>query len=94
MLLHAQNLEPSMANHILGTPVKLGRHTLNNRIVLPPLTRQRSAQPGDNAPELPETFRRAVRAAFSGRLIYAGRYTAERGATLLEAGLADLIGFG
>ncbi len=48
----------------------------------------------DNAPELPETFRRAVRAAFSGRLIYAGRYTAERGAKLLEAGLADLIGFG
>ncbi len=23
MLLHAQNLEPFMANHILGTPVKL-----------------------------------------------------------------------
>ncbi|WP_395606958.1 alkene reductase [Pseudomonas sp. B22129] len=48
----------------------------------------------DNAPELPETFRRAVRDTFSGRILYAGRYTAERGAQLLEAGLADLIGFG
>jgi len=31
----------------LFTPLKLGRHTLRNRIVLPPLTRQRAAQPGD-----------------------------------------------
>jgi N-ethylmaleimide reductase len=48
----------------------------------------------NNAPELPATFRRAVREAFSGRIIYAGRYTAERGARLLEAKLADLIAFG
>ncbi|MGY2402130.1 alkene reductase [Pseudomonas sp. SDO5271_S396] len=48
----------------------------------------------DNAPDLPATFRRAVRDAFSGRIIYAGRYTAERGAQLLDAGLADLIAFG
>jgi N-ethylmaleimide reductase len=48
----------------------------------------------DNAPDLPEQFRRNVRAAFSGRIIYAGRYTAERGARLVEAGLADLIAFG
>ena len=48
----------------------------------------------DNAPELPETFRRDVRDTFSGRIIYAGRYTAERGARLVAAGLADLIGFG
>src|SRR5471032_117095 len=48
----------------------------------------------DNAPDLPETFRQAVRSTFSGRIIYAGRYTAERGATLVEAGLADLIAFG
>ncbi|MGY4641580.1 alkene reductase [Pseudomonas sp. TE24901] len=48
----------------------------------------------DNAPELPDTFRRDVRDTFSGRIIYAGRYTAERGARLVEAGLADLIGFG
>jgi N-ethylmaleimide reductase len=48
----------------------------------------------DNAPDLPEDFRRAVRATFSGRIIYAGRYTAERGARLLDAKLADLIAFG
>jgi N-ethylmaleimide reductase len=48
----------------------------------------------DNAPDLPETFRRAVRETFSGRIIYAGRYTAERGARWVEAGLADLIAFG
>jgi N-ethylmaleimide reductase len=47
-----------------------------------------------NAPELPMAFRHAVRKIFSGRIIYAGRYTAERGARLLEAKLADLIAFG
>lgn len=48
----------------------------------------------DNAPDLPDTFRRAVRGAFSGAIVYAGRYTAERGARLVDAGLADLIAFG
>lgn len=48
----------------------------------------------DNAPDLPEEFRLDVRKSFSGRIIYAGRYTAERGARLLDAGLADLIAFG
>jgi N-ethylmaleimide reductase len=48
----------------------------------------------DNAPDLPLDFRRAVRATFSGRIIYAGRYTAERGARLIEDKLADLIAFG
>ena len=48
----------------------------------------------DNAPVLPDTFREAVRSTFSGRIIYAGRYTAERGAALVGAGLADLIAFG
>jgi N-ethylmaleimide reductase len=48
----------------------------------------------DNAPDLPEAFRREVRETFSGRILYAGRYTAERGARLVESGLADLIGFG
>ena len=48
----------------------------------------------DNAPVLPDTFREAVRSTFSGRIIYAGRYTAERGAALVDAGLADLIAFG
>lgn len=48
----------------------------------------------DNAPDLPESFRRDVRASFSGKILYAGRYTAERGERLIEAGLADLIAFG
>ncbi|AZF10578.1 N-ethylmaleimide reductase [Pseudomonas sp. R2-37-08W] len=48
----------------------------------------------DNAPVLPHSFRQAVRSTFSGRIIYAGRYTAERGAQLVQAGLADLIAFG
>lgn len=48
----------------------------------------------DHAPELPDSFRQEVRQTFSGRIIYAGRYTAERGARLLDSGLADLIAFG
>ncbi|MFP0196342.1 alkene reductase [Pseudomonas sp. PHC1] len=48
----------------------------------------------DDAPVMPETFRRAVRNTFSGAIIYAGRYNAESGAQLLESGLADLVAFG
>lgn len=48
----------------------------------------------DNAPELPDDFRRDVRETFSGRIIYAGRYTAERGVRTVTAGLGDLIAFG
>ncbi len=48
----------------------------------------------DNAPDLPDSFREAVRSTFSGRIIYAGRYTAERGERLVQAGLADLVAFG
>ncbi len=48
----------------------------------------------DNAPELPDDFRRDVRQTFSGRIIYAGRYTAQRGAKTVAAGLGDLIAFG
>ncbi|WP_434568423.1 alkene reductase [Pseudomonas sp. Z3-8] len=47
-----------------------------------------------NAPDLPEAFRREVRSTFSGRIIYAGLYTADRGARLIESGLADLVAFG
>jgi N-ethylmaleimide reductase len=48
----------------------------------------------DNAPDLPKGFRREVRDTFSGRILYAGRYTAERGAAMIDAGLADFIAFG
>ncbi|WP_022964746.1 alkene reductase [Halopseudomonas pelagia] len=48
----------------------------------------------DDAPDLPLMFRQAVRKTFSGCVIYAGKYTVERGARLLETGLADMVGFG
>lgn len=47
-----------------------------------------------NAPEMPEAFRRDVRRAFSGRIVYAGLYDAARAARVIEAGLADFIAFG
>lgn len=47
-----------------------------------------------NAPDLPPVFRREVRNTFTGRIIYAGLYTAGRAAELIEAGLADLVAFG
>jgi N-ethylmaleimide reductase len=48
----------------------------------------------DNAPDLPSSFREAVREAFSGRVLYAGRYTAQRAEDLIASGLADLVAFG
>lgn len=48
----------------------------------------------ENAPELPETFRTAVRKNFSGAILYAGKYTAERGIRVIEEGWGDLIAFG
>lgn len=48
----------------------------------------------DNAPELPETFRVAARQAFSGPIIYAGKYTAARGERVIQKGWGDLIAFG
>jgi N-ethylmaleimide reductase len=48
----------------------------------------------DSAPELPESFRTAVREVFSGRILYAGKYTAERSKRVLEAGWGDLVAFG
>lgn len=48
----------------------------------------------DNAPELPITFRLAVREAFSGLLMYAGKYSGERADKVLNADWGDLIGFG
>lgn len=47
-----------------------------------------------NAPDLPEAFRREVRSTFTGRIIYAGLYTASRATRLIEAGMADLVAFG
>ncbi|WP_349236280.1 hypothetical protein [Bosea sp. AK1] len=43
---------------------------------------------------MPTSFREAVRQTFSGRIIYAGRYTAQRADSLLSTGLADMVAFG
>lgn len=48
----------------------------------------------DNAPELPETFRSDVRRNFSGKVLYAGKYTVERGVRVVKSGWGDLIAFG
>lgn len=48
----------------------------------------------DNAPDLPEDFYRAVRETFSGRIMYAGKYSAEKALRVLEAGNGDIFGFG
>ncbi|WP_067515629.1 alkene reductase [Endozoicomonas ascidiicola] len=48
----------------------------------------------DDAPETPNSFKHAVRKAFSGVLIYAGKYDAEKAQKTVADGLADMIGFG
>ncbi|KAB0640372.1 alkene reductase [Burkholderia stagnalis] len=48
----------------------------------------------DNSPDLPDSFRRALRRAFSGVIMYAGRYTREKALSVLENGYGDLFGFG
>lgn len=48
----------------------------------------------DNAPDLPETFYKAVRQEFSGVIMYAGKYTPEKAVNVLNAGDGDIFGFG
>ncbi|WP_095496937.1 alkene reductase [Paraferrimonas haliotis] len=48
----------------------------------------------DDAPETPTSFKRAVRAAYDGVLIWAGRYDADKAEQALQDGYADMIGFG
>ncbi|ROV57854.1 alkene reductase [Vibrio ponticus] len=48
----------------------------------------------DDAPDTPAEFKRAVRDAYQGVIIYAGRYDTKKAAKALEDGLADMIGFG
>ena len=48
----------------------------------------------DDAPDTPIKFKKDVRAAYQGVLIYAGRYNAEKALHAIESGLADMIGFG
>ncbi|MBB3119024.1 alkene reductase [Pseudoduganella violacea] len=48
----------------------------------------------DDAPLMPLEFKWKLREVYSGVLIYAGKYTAERAREALAAGWADLIAFG
>lgn len=48
----------------------------------------------DDAPDTPVRFKQAVREAYQGVIIYAGRYDTDKAAKALKSGLADMIGFG
>jgi len=48
----------------------------------------------DDAPKIPEHFRKELRSTYNGSIIATGNKTPEEGEELLEAGLADMIGFG
>ncbi|SBT15599.1 alkene reductase [Vibrio celticus] len=48
----------------------------------------------DDAPDTPISFKLALREAYQGVLIYAGRYNAEKAPQAIDDGLADMIGFG
>ncbi len=43
-------------NNALLNPIQLGSLTLNNRIVMPPMTRSRASQPGDVANDIMATY--------------------------------------
>ncbi|MDE1232824.1 alkene reductase [Vibrio aestuarianus] len=48
----------------------------------------------DDAPKIPENFRRHLREVFSNTIIVAGRYDVKRANEILDAGYADLVAFG
>ncbi|MGF1910009.1 alkene reductase [Vibrio kasasachensis] len=48
----------------------------------------------DDAPDTPTEFKQAVRDAYQGVIIYAGRYNTEKAAQALQCGFADMVGFG
>jgi len=48
----------------------------------------------DDAPVMSLEFKQALRSAYQGILIYAGKYSAQRATKAIEDGLADMIAFG
>ena len=48
----------------------------------------------DNSPDLPESFRQALREVYSGPIMYSGRYTEAKAKAVLAKGYGDLFGFG
>lgn len=48
----------------------------------------------DNSPDMPESFRIALRETFCSPIMYSGRYTKEKAERMLEKGWGDFFGFG
>lgn len=48
----------------------------------------------DDSPDLPQAFRQALRAVYSGPIMYSGRYTEAKAKNILAQGFGDLFGFG
>ncbi|WP_073061227.1 alkene reductase [Fodinibius roseus] len=48
----------------------------------------------DDAPLMPVAFKQSLRDAFSGTMIYSGKYNKQKAVSALEQGWADMIGFG
>ncbi|MBE0368165.1 alkene reductase [Pseudoalteromonas aurantia] len=48
----------------------------------------------ENAPDLPVAFYQTARQLFSGKIIYAGKYTVEKALRILHEGYGDLFAFG
>ncbi|MGF1731161.1 alkene reductase [Photobacterium kasasachensis] len=48
----------------------------------------------DDAPGTPQEFKTAIRKAYQGTIIYAGRYDSDKAAQAITDGLADMVGFG
>lgn len=48
----------------------------------------------EDAPQVPDTFRTALRQAYLGKVIVAGKYDPARADHILHAGMADLVAFG
>ncbi|MBZ4241771.1 alkene reductase, partial [Mycobacterium tuberculosis] len=61
----------------LFDPVALGDLTLPNRIVMPPMTRSRASQPGDEANELMAAY--YAQRASAGLIVSEGTYIAPLG---------------
>ena len=48
----------------------------------------------DDAPIIPDHYRKSFRRSFRGSLMVAGQYTFDRAEAILRAGMADLVAFG
>jgi N-ethylmaleimide reductase len=48
----------------------------------------------DDAPEVPESFRKELRSKFTNTIIATGNYTPDRANAVIEKQLVDLVGFG